>query len=324
MKHTHSKQLLLLCSWLLSACGGASITISGQQDGTRLAQSVPTPMGGRIGAGRLAASGTFRGDVVSAVDSGSGQRTPPFSVGASLGVGFIGGDAALDCRFAEAHHGVRTNPMLATANPHTGVLWRCGASLRYALDAGHRVQLLFGATLSLENALVHRDFRFTRTTNGFGIPTSSMITDYTERRVVTMFGASAHITAQYDPHRYVMLEAALGLVMPPTLPRNVHYAWSPSGLNPSEPTADALPFYEFGIAGMGWIGAAFGPEYARFAVRASGALGNAAAITGAHFGAEAALVVSTQVFNPGPRTPFLSEWERRVSRATRSSGTPRD
>lgn len=307
---------VLLVGAALEGCSTVAVRIDGTQDGIRVAQSVPTPIGGRIGAGRLSASGSFRGDVLSNSDAQSGQRTPPLSGAALVGIGFTGGDAALDCRFAEARLGVRTNPMLAEANPHTGAVWRCGLGLRYAVEVGPRLQMLFGATVSVENALIHRDIRYRRTvTDHLDRLVETTTVMYRERRVVGLVGAAFHMTLQYDPHRFVALETALALMVPPTIPRTVSDAWRSSGFGRDEPTVDDLAYYQSDVAGMAWFGAAFGPEFARLALRVNGTIGGAAASSGAYFGAEAALVMSTQVFNPAPARP---------PNATRSWGTRRD
>jgi hypothetical protein len=294
----------LLAQGLLSACclTSTSVVITGVQDGARLAQSTPVPLGGRIEAGRVAGSGSFRVDVPTASEERSGQRTPLFSGNVLLGIGLDRGDASFDCRFAEARLGLRGNPMLPATNPHDGTLWRCSVAARYAAAVGRGVQLLFGTTLSVENALIQRDIRSVQEISdqplfGGAVLRETTIATFNERRVVGLFGASVHGTLHYDPHRFVSLEGGLALLMVPTIPRSVGHSWFACQRG-GGPTPDDLGFYEFGVAGMGWVGAAFGPQFLRLVLRANGSAGSAGAVSGAAFGAEAALVLSTQVFKP--------------------------
>ncbi len=303
------------------------MTLTGIQDGVRLGQPPPTPMGGRIGAGRIASSGSFRGDVPTSSDTRSGQRTPPFSGDVMLGVGLARGDVAFDCRFAEARLGVRSNPMLSATNPHDGALWRCGLGARYAANVASGVQFMLGVTLSAENALIQREITSIETITDrtlFGRPVVREMTTATfdERRVVGLFGAAFHGTLQYDPHRFVMIETGFAVAMAPTIPRVMMYGWA--GCQSGGPSPEALGFYEPDVAVLGWVGAAFGPEFLRLALRANGSAGSAAAVSGASFGAEAALVFSTQVFNPGPTARAAEGTSDRSSRpSSAQSARPR-
>ena len=312
--------VLNLCVAMRASCsfaarpiqqGQSSVRYDGVQEAARMAASAPAPLGGRIEEGRLAVAGAARVDTASSAvaaeaapvmaTSGAAHRAPWFSGEAMLGYGITANaEAHFSCAAAAASGAVRWHPALEARGTQSTTLWRCLMGLRLSYAARPTVRLTAGASFGAESASVVRRVDETLTLQQF---TGSALQSQTQTRTVydERFGRAfaigwLTIGALFEPRAWLRFElgAALGLL--PVYLRTA--SQSSSVVVPGQAPlsrADNFDGASIGAHGQGWIGAALGPAWARFALRASVGGGD---VEGVAFGAQAAMVFAPQVYAP--------------------------
>ncbi|MBL8680014.1 MAG: hypothetical protein JNK05_12645 [Myxococcales bacterium] len=294
-----------LALWMITGCVphavATSVRLVGAQDAVRLAPTGHIPTGGITDRRRIAAAASVRTDYGSAALDAIAQRTPMVSGGAFLAYGFDTSDLWTSCRFADARLGASPNPALAPQSPHQGMLWRCGAGVRFGVEIMEGVRLVFGGSFAFDNTLVQRTITETETVTFSHIDSTGQwpvtvatrgtvtTTEYLDRRTMLHMIGIAHLGAQYRPTAWLRFDTGIAAGTAPFYPRHVESQWSYVGSGAPSRARDLYLFHT-GYFAFGWLGASFGPEFARFALQMQTAGGDG--IGNAVFAMEGAMIFS--------------------------------
>ncbi|MBL8678497.1 MAG: hypothetical protein JNK05_05005 [Myxococcales bacterium] len=280
-------------------------SVVGSQDAVRLSPAGSIPAGGITDPGRVAGAVTARFEHPVTSSERTAQRAPIVSWGTFVAYGLDRGDLWTNCRFADARLSASPNPMLAPSSPHVGILWRCGAGGRFMARVSPSVRLVFGGSIAADNTLVQRDItetitEFAPNTSGglFGsspTPVARTVIEYSERQTSVQPMALAHFGAQFDPLRWLRFDAAIATGFATGVPRTVLY--SASSPSPASSYVASLPVTETSLFAYGWLGASFGPEFARFALQLQA---GGDAIGAVFVGVDGAMVFSLDTRPPTP------------------------
>lgn len=319
--------ILIVCAVAITATdcsaarvpgGGAFVRYEATQDFAQLSPRPPAPLGGRIDHGRLAIAGSARAehltsdvDATAAVTSdtrGAGLRSPVFSGDVMAGYGVASAaDIYADCSFGESASARRRQSSLLTTNTHTMALWRCVSGGRWLVRQSATILVLAGASLGIESVSVRRNIAETidrQTFGAQGIPvgTEQLTTTYAERFGRVMPSGWLTLGILFEPREWLRFELGVAAGLLATYARAAQRGSEPAPLFVA-PLANADRFDGASIAAhaQGWLGAAIGPPWMRFALRLNAGTG---ATNGLQIGGEAGLVFSPQVHAPAalPRT----------------------
>lgn len=308
--------ILIACASLSSGCllfAQTSVRYDATQDVAQLAPRAQTPLGGRIDHGRVALSGSARVEYLSSMlaanaaptadTRGFATRSPVFSGNVMVGYGVAPiADIFADCSMGESTLAQRTQRSLAVTNTHVMPLVRCLGGGRLLFPLASRLRLMVSLSIGAEGLSVRRNVTETIESfdgGGFRV-TERTTTNYDERfgRVLPLGWIATGLLL--EPREWMRFEfgGAFGLLA--TYARSAQGGFS--SMPPIRPLSFAQRFDGTAVemSGQGWLGAAFGPAVARFAVRINVGGG---AINGFQIGGEAAMVFSPQLVDPAPRRP---------------------